>query len=85
MLDPKMTPMACRRAMMPLLTKPTTMTVVALELWMTAVTAKPSKSPMKRLLVRVLRIFCNLPPACCSRAFPMRSMPNRNRARPPNK
>ena len=30
--------------MMPLLTKPTTITVVALELWITAVTHRPGKS-----------------------------------------
>ena len=32
---------------MPLLTKPTTITVVALELWITAVTHRPRKKPLR--------------------------------------
>ena len=82
-LLPMMMPMAWCSSMMPLLTKPTTITVVALEDWITAVTPRPRKKPLIGLSVSLLRIFCSLPPACFSRALPMMSMPNRNRARPP--
>ena len=46
-LEPKITPMACCSVMTPLLTKPTTITVVAPELWITAVTAIPSKKTLQ--------------------------------------
>ena len=82
-LLPMMMPMAWCSSMMPLLTKPTTITVVALEDWITAVTPRPRKKPLSGLSVSLLRIFCSWPPACFSRALPMMSMPNRNRARPP--
>ena len=36
--------------MMPLLTKPTTITVVALELWITAVTHRPRKKALERVV-----------------------------------
>jgi hypothetical protein len=61
------------------------MTVVALELWITAVTHRPRKKPLRGLSVSLLRIFCSWPPACFSSALPMMSMPNRNRARPPSR
>jgi hypothetical protein len=41
--------------------------------------------PLRGLSVSLLRIFCRWPPACFSRALPMMSMPNRNRARPPSR
>ena len=44
-LAPMMTPMAWRRESRPEFTKPTTMTVVAEELWMTAVTPRPVRKP----------------------------------------
>ena len=44
-LAPMITPMAWRRESRPEFTKPTTMTVVAEELWMTAVTPRPVKKP----------------------------------------
>ena len=69
----------------PELTKPTAMTVVALELWMMAVTHRPRKKPLMGLSVSLLKIFCKCPPACFSRALPMMSMPNRNKARPPSR
>lgn len=61
-LEPKITPMACCSVMTPLLTKPTTITVVAPELWITAVTAIPSKKPFRGLPVKAPRIFWSLPP-----------------------
>ena len=84
-LEPKITPMACCSVMTPLLTKPTTITVVAPELWITAVTAIPSKKPFRGLPVKAPRIFWSLPPACFCRDLLMVSMPNRNIARPPSR
>ena len=49
---PKMMPMVCDSFIMPEFTKPTSITVVADELWMIAVTAKPSRKPLKRFEVR---------------------------------
>ena len=85
MLEPMMTPTACLRVMMPELTKPTTMTVVAEEDWMTAVTAAPSRKPLSTVELIFARMVCSLPPAWRSRALPMVSMPNRNSARPPSR
>ena len=84
-LLPMMTPTACSKVIMPELTKPTTMTVVAEEDWITAVTAMPSRKPLGTLELIFARIVCNLPPAIRSRAEPMVSMPNRNRASPPSR
>ena len=63
MLEPMMTPTACFSVMMPELTKPTTMTVVAEEDWMTAVTAMPRRKPLKTLELILARMVCSLPPA----------------------
>ena len=84
-LEPMITPMACRRVIMPELTKPTTITVVAEEDWITAVAAIPSKKPLGMVLLIRARMVCSLPPASRSRDLPMVSIPKRNRARPPNK
>ena len=63
MLEPMITPTACFSVMMPELTKPTTMTVVAEEDWMTAVTARPSRKPLNTVELIFARMVCNLPPA----------------------
>ena len=51
MLVPRIAPitmlMACRTRIIPELTKPTTITLVADDDWMTAVTAVPSKKPLR--------------------------------------
>ena len=77
--------MACVSVRSPAFMNPTTMTVVALELWITAVTARPSRKPLKGFSVRRLRIFCSRLPACRSRDLPIRSMPYKNSARPPSR
>ena len=46
MTAPMMTAMACRSFIIPEFTNPTTMTLVAEELWITAVTPVPSKMPL---------------------------------------
>ena len=84
-LEPMITPTACFNVMMPEFTKPTTMTGVAEEDWITAVTARPSKKPLKTLELIFARMVCSLPPAWRSRALPMVSMPKRNRASPPSR
>ena len=47
MLAPIITPIACDKVNNPALTKPTTITVVALDDWMTAVTPRPVRTPLK--------------------------------------
>ena len=84
MLAPMMTPIAWCSCIRPELTKPTAMTVVALEDWMTAVTTRPSRRPRTGDAVILLRMPCSLPPAICSRDLPMTSMPYKNKARPPS-
>ncbi len=47
-----MTPTACRTFIMPELTKPTVMTEVAQDDWITAVTPHPSRTPFKVVFER---------------------------------
>jgi len=82
-LLPMMMPTAWCSCMMPLLTKPTTITVVAEELWITAVTPRPSRKPLRGLSLSLERMTCSLPPACCSSDSPIRFIPYKKRARPP--
>ena len=51
MFAPKMTPIACWSEISPALTKPTVITLVADELWMSAVTPSPAKIAKKRFFV----------------------------------
>jgi len=80
---PIMTLIAWRSVISPELTKPTTITVVAEELWITAVTPRPVKRPMAVLVVIFPRMDLRLSPARRSRACPIIFMPNRNRQSPP--
>ena len=82
-LAPMMTLMAWRSVIRPELTKPTTMTVVADELWMMAVMPRPVKNPANTLPVILSRRERSLPPARRSSAWPIRFMPKRNRHSPP--
>ena len=83
MLAPMMGPTAWLKFMRPALIKPMIMTVVAPLLWITAVIRAPTRTPTKRLFVRIprsLRIcspahFCTPPDMLCT--------PNRNIPRPP--
>ena len=85
MLAPMMIQTAWFRVIMPALTKPTTMTVVAEEDWMTAVMAAPTSTPKNRLAVRRSRICFIRLPAAASRPELIICMPYKNRARPPNR
>ena len=83
MLAPITTGMAWRRCMMPELTKPTIITVVAEEDWITAVTPAPSSTPLTALSVSCSKTDFSRLPARFSKASPMTNMPYRNIARPP--
>ena len=64
MLAPMMIQTAWFSVIMPALTKPTTITVVAEEDWMAAVMAAPTRTPINRLAVRrSSRIFIFAPAA----------------------
>ena len=56
MLAPKMMPMDCTRVRSPAFTKPMTITVLALEDWMTQVTAAPDRMATKRLAENTFRM-----------------------------
>ena len=84
MLAPIMSPMACRSCMIPELTKPTTITVVAEELWITAVTPAPTNIPRKGLEVNLAKMPLSRLPAVFSNDSPIKLIPKRNKARPPN-
>lgn len=73
------------RVIIPELTKPTTMTVVAEEDWITAVMPAPTRTPRKRLAVSRSRISFILLPAAASRPELIICMPYRNSARPPKR
>ena len=95
-LAPMIIPIAWDSFIIPEFTKPTTITVVAEEDWMTAVTNAPSPTAFKRLEVNFSNNLSNRPPEnfsnnlsnrppeSFSRPFPMVSIPYRNNARPPN-
>ena len=68
MLAPMMTFMACFKVMSPEFTKPTTITVVAEELWIIAVTPRPVSSPAILLVVSLPSRLRSFPPARRSRA-----------------
>ncbi len=74
-LAPMMTPTAWFKFMMPELTKPTTMTVVAEEDWMTAVTKTPSRRAIRRFWVSFSRIFSRRPPERRTRPSPIVVIP----------
>ena len=72
---PKITPTDCRKDIMPAFTKPTTMTVVAEEDWMTMVTTIPISSALNTLPVIFSSVFSSLEPAARSKPFPMVVIP----------
>ena len=85
MLAPMMMPMDWDIDSSPAVMNPTTRTVVTEDDWITAVTKAPVRAPVKRLVVRRARICFIRSPATALRASAIRSIPNRNRARPPNR
>ena len=83
-LAPMIIPTACSSFMIPEFTKPTTITVVAEEDWITAVTPAPNNTAISLFAVSFSRIFSRRPPDAFSRPSPITSIPNRNSARPPS-
>ena len=80
---PIITLIACFKVITPELTKPTTMTVAAEELWITAVTTRPVRKPAVLFWVSLARSSFRLPSARRSNASLITLMPNRNRLKPP--
>ena len=62
-LAPKITAMACSSVISPAFTKLTTITVDALELWISAVMAMPVKTPVTRLRVIIPNMLRRRSPA----------------------
>ena len=83
MLAPIMMPMAFVSFIIPELTKPTTITVVAEEDWMAAVTTVPKRMPLKVVEVSLPRMVSNLLPATRFSPSPSKDIPNRKKAKPP--
>ncbi len=83
MLAPMITPIACVSFMTPLLTNPTTMTVVIELDWTTQVTMTPTSSAKKRLPVTAPIIRRRLLPATACIPSDMFFMPSRKMPRPP--
>jgi len=81
---PIIMPMAFASFIMPELTKPTTITVVAEEDCITAVTSEPSKTPLNVVDVSFPNMVSNLLPAMRLSPSPSSVMPKRKNPRPPN-
>ena len=82
-LAPMIIPTAWDNFMIPEFTKPTTITVVAEDDWITAVTPAPSNTALIGFDVSFSRIFSSLPPETLVRPSPITFIPYKNRARPP--
>jgi len=81
---PMMMPMDWDSDIRPAVMNPTTSTVVTEEDWITAVTKAPVMAPIRRLLVSRERIDFMRSPATALSDSDICSIPNRNRASPPN-
>jgi hypothetical protein len=78
-----MIPTAEDNFMIPALTKPTTITVVAEDDWITAVTPAPNKTAFHLLFVSLSSSISNLPPDALESPLPITSMPYKKNASPP--
>jgi hypothetical protein len=78
-------PTICVRLIIPAFTKPTAITVVAVELWITAVTPAPNNTPLNLLLDILPRSCFILEPAVFWSAEESTVIPNRNNPRLPRK
>ena len=83
MLAPMITPAAWYSVIIPALTKLTTMTVVALEDWITAQKRIPTSVPRIRFVVTASRMLRILAPAAFSRPSLICFMPSRKSPSPP--
>ena len=82
-LAPKITPTAWESFIIPEFTKPTTITVVAEEDWITAVTPAPRSTAISLLLVSFSKMISSLPPDAFFRPSPRTSIPYKKSASPP--
>ena len=83
MFAPMMTPIDCASVISPAFTKLTTITVVALDDWISAVISTPVSTPITRFFVITARILRRRSPANFSRPSDMVFMPKRNNASEP--
>mgnify|MGYP003448897929 CR=1 FL=1 len=84
MMAPMIMEMACLTFIIPEFTKPTTMTEVAEEDCITAVTPDPRRIPFKGVPDSLYRMTSSLFPATSLRPSPIRVIPKRNRETPPS-
>ena len=84
-MAPSTMPMACFTCIMPEFTKPTTITDVADDDCIAAVTPVPRRIPLIGFPASLYRIFSILLPATFLSESPMTDIPKRNIATPPNR
>ena len=84
-LAPMMMPRLWCRVKMPAPTRPAVMTMVAVELWMRAVTSTPRMKAFRGLSVTLPMATFRVPDEFSFRESPMRRMPYKNMARPPKR
>ena len=80
---PRITPTAWESFIIPEFTNPTTITVVADEDWITAVTPAPRRIAISLLEVSFSKIISSLPPEAFFSPSPSTSIPYKNNASPP--
>ncbi len=83
-LAPMIIPMAWATFIIPAFTNPTTITVVAEEDCIMAVTTVPSSIPLRGVFVSLYRISSSFSPAAFFNPSPIRVIPNKNKATPLN-
>ena len=84
-IAPSTMPIACLTCIIPEFTKPTTITDVADDDWITAVTPVPRRIPFIGFPASLYSIISILLPATFLSESPMTDIPKRNIATPPNK
>ena len=84
-IAPIIIPIACFILIIPALTKPTTITEVADDDWIIAVTPVPSSTPLRGVLLNLYRITSSFPPATFFNPSPISCIPKRKSAIPPRR
>ena len=79
---PNVIPTDCSKVMIPALTKPTSITVVAPDDWINAVNKAPHTTAIYLFLVQRSKMVLNLPPAACCKLSLIYFIPKRNSANP---
>ena len=81
-LAPMIIPIACATFIIPEFTNPTTITVVAEDDWIIAVTTVPRSTPLIGVFVSLYNTSSSLFPATFFSPSPIRDIPKRNNATP---